>query len=66
MTFSAIALNEVIKYKAREKEKDDILDEDNKDLLDNVDRLDKIIDRQICDINKLQNIVNIYNKELAK
>jgi len=65
LTFtSAIALNEVMKFKAREKEIDESFDLDTNDMLENVARLDRMVDSQICDIQKLNNIVEIYDKEL--
>merc|ERR1712098_947340 len=60
---SVFALNEVLKYKAREK--DEEFEEETKELLDNVDRLDKILDNQICDIQHLESIVAVYKKELS-
>ena len=63
--FAVFALNEVLKYKAREKEKDEQFEEETKELLDNVDRLDKILDNQICDIQHLESIVAVYKKELS-
>ena len=65
LTFSsAIALNEVRKYKAREKEIDEAVELETNELLENVVRLDSLVDSQICDIEKLDNIVQIYDKEL--
>ena len=65
LTFSsAIALNEVRKYKARENEIDEVVELETNELLENVVRLDRLVDSQICDIEKLQNIVQIYDKEL--
>ena len=53
-----------MKYKVREKEKDESVELDTNELLENVDRLNKLVDSQICDIEKLDNIVQIYDKEL--
>ena len=65
LTFSsAIALNEVRKYKAREKEIDEAVELETNELLENVVRLDSLVDSQICDIEKLDNIIQIYDKEL--
>ena len=65
LTFSsAIALNEVRKYKAREKEIDEAVESETNELLENVVRLDRLVDSQICDIEKLDNIVQIYDKKL--
>ena len=65
LTFSsAIALNEVRKYKAREKEIDEAVELETNELLENVVRLDRLVDSQICDIEKLDNIVQIYDKKL--
>ena len=63
---AAIALNEVLKFKARERDKDNLFDEETRDLNENVDKLDKIIDSQLCDIKRLENIVLLYGKELAE
>merc|ERR1719242_2411369 len=49
---SAIALNEVMKYKVREKEKDESVELDTNELLENVDRLNKLVESQICDIKR--------------
>ena len=66
LTFSsAIALNEVRKYKARENEIDEAVELETNELLENVVRLDRLVDSQICDIEKLHNIVQIYDKELT-
>ena len=48
MLILAIALNEVLKYKTREKEKDKLLDEETAELLSHVDKLDQIIDKKSC------------------
>ena len=65
LTFSsAIALNEVRKYKIRESEIDEAVELETKELLENVVKLDRLVDSQICDIEKLHNIVQIYDKEL--
>jgi len=61
---SAFALNEVMKFKAREREKDESLEDETKDLLEDVAKLDKIVDKQLCDINNLDKLVLIYKKEL--
>ena len=61
-----IALNEVIKHKAREREKDEAIEVESQELLQNVDKLDRIIDNQLCDIKSLENIIKIYDKNLAK
>ena len=58
---AAIALNEVLKFKAREREKDSLVDEDNRCLIDNVNKLDEIIDKQLCDIKRLENIIVLYD-----
>lgn len=63
---SAIALNEVLKFKAREREKDSLVDEDNRCLIDNVNKLDEIIDKQLCDIKRLENIIVLYDIKLAE
>ena len=63
---TAIALNEVLKFKAREKEKDNLVDEDTRDLNDCVNKLDEIIDNQLCDIKRLEDIILLYNKKLAE
>jgi len=60
----AFALNEVVKFKAREREKDESYEDETKDLLEDVATLDKIVDKQICDIKHLDNLVLIYKKEL--
>ena len=65
LTFSsAIALNEVRKYKAREKEIDEAVELETNELLENVVRLDRLVDSQICDIEKLDDIIQIYDKQL--
>ena len=65
LTFSsAIALNEVRKYKAREREIDEALELETSELLENVVRLDSLVDSQNCDIKNLNNIVRIYDQEL--
>ena len=63
---AAIALNEVLKFKAREREKDSLVDEDNRCLIDNVNKLDEIIDKQLCDIKRLENIIVFYDNKLAE
>jgi len=63
---SAIALNEVLKHKARERENDETIEVESKELLQNVDKLDKIIDNQLCDIKNLENIIKLYDKTLSK
>lgn len=63
---AAIALNEVLKFKAREREKDSLVDEDNRCLIDNVNKLDEIIDKQLCDIKRLENIIVLYDNKLAE
>ena len=65
MLILAIALNEVLKYKTREKEKDKLLDEETAELLSHVDKLDQIIDKQLCDIRQLENIVRTHNRVLS-
>ena len=65
MLILAIALNEVLKYKTREKEKDKLLDEETAELLNDVDKLDQIIDKQLCDIRQLENIVRTHNRVLS-
>ena len=62
--YLAIAFNEVRKYKARENEIDEAVELETNELLENVVRLDSLVDSQICDIEKLHNIVQIYDKEL--
>ena len=61
----AIALNEVLKYKTREKEKDELIDEETAELLNDVHKLDQIIDKQLCDIRQLENIVRTHNRVLS-
>ena len=63
---SAIALNEVLKFKAREKEKDFEYDEEFREYREYLERLDNVIDKQICDIHRLENIVDQYNIALTK
>ena len=53
-----------MKYKVREKEKDESVELDTNELLENVDRLNKLVESQICDIKRLNNLVKIYDKEL--
>ena len=65
MLILAIALNEVLKYKTREKEKDKLLDEETAEFLSHVDKLDQIIDKQLCDIRQLENIVRTHNRVLS-
>ena len=65
MLILAIALNEVLKYKTREKEKDKLLDEETAELLSHVDKLDQIIDKQLCDIRQLENIVRAHIRVLS-
>ena len=65
LTFtSVIALNEVMKYKARERLIDESLELDNNELLENVDRLNRIVESQICDLKRLDDIVKIYDQDL--
>ena len=65
LTFtSVIALNEVMKYKARERLLDESLELDNNELLENVDRLNRIVESQICDLKRLDDIVKIYDQDL--
>ena len=59
-----IALNEVMKYKARERLLDESLELDNNELLENVDRLNRIVESQICDLKRLDDIVKIYDQDL--
>ena len=61
---SAIALNEVMKYKTRVKENDEADELDTNELVKNVESLSKVVDSQICDIEKLNDIIMIYDKEL--
>lgn len=61
---SAVALNEVLKYKAREKEKDEGYEVDTNELLENVVKLDKRVEKQICDLKNLDKLVLIYKTEL--
>ena len=61
---SAIALNEVMKYKTRVKENDEADELDTSELVENVESLSKVVDSQICDIEKLNDIILIYDKEL--
>ena len=62
--YLAIAFNEVRKYKARENEIDEAVELETNELLENVVRLDSLVDSQICDIEKLDNIIQIYDKQL--
>ena len=34
--------------------------------MDNVNKLDEIIDNQLCDIKRLENIILLYGNELAE
>jgi len=61
---SAFALNEYLKYKTREKEKDATLEADLDALLDNVAKLNQIVENQICDIKSLDNIIGLYKKKI--
>jgi len=54
---SAVALNEVLKY-------DEGYEVDTNELLENVVKLDKIVEKQICDLKNLDKLVLIYKTEL--
>jgi len=61
---SAFALNEVLKYKERERGKDEKYEVEGNELLDNVVKLGKLIDKQSCDIRNLDELIIIYKKQL--
>jgi len=62
--FLAFALNEVLKYKERERGKDEKYEVEGNELLDNVVKLGKLIDKQSCDIRNLDELIIIYKKQL--
>ena len=62
--FLAFALNEVLKFKERERGKDEKYEVEGNELLDNVVKLDKLIDKQSCDIRYLDELIIIYKKQL--
>ena len=55
-----------MKHKARERENDEIIEMESQELLQNVNKLDKIIDKQFCDIKNLENIIKLHDKTLTK
>lgn len=61
---SAFAVNEVLKYKAREREKDEKDDVESNELLENVVRLNKLVDKQSCDIKNLDKLILMYRTHL--
>ena len=62
--FLAFALNEVLKYKERERGKDEKYEVEGNELLDNVVKLGKLIDKQSCDIRNLDELIIIHKKQL--
>jgi len=61
---SAIALNEVMKYKTRVRENDEAEELDTNELLENVDSLSRVVASQNCDIERLNDVIMIYDREL--
>lgn len=61
---SAFALNEVLKYKERERGKDEKYEVEGNELLDNVVKLGKLIDKQTCDIRNLDELIIIHKEQL--
>jgi len=62
--FVAFALNEVLKYKERERGKDEKYEVEGNELLDNVVKLGKLVDKQSCDIKNLNELIIIYRMQL--
>ena len=62
--FLAFALNEVLKYKERERGKDEKYEVEGNELLDNVVKLGKLVDKQSCDIKNLNELIIIYRTQL--
>ena len=62
--FLAFALNEVLKYKERERGKDEKYEVEGNELLENVVRLGTLIDKQSCDIKNLDELIIIYKTQL--
>jgi len=62
--FLAFALNEVLKYKERERGKDEKYEVEGNELLDNVVKLGKLIDKQTCDIRNLDELIIIHKEQL--
>jgi len=62
--FVAFALNEVLKYKERERGKDEKYEVEGSELLDNVVKLGKLVDKQGCDIKNLNELIIIYRTQL--
>ena len=57
-------MNEVRKFKVRERLKDLEVDDELQEYDKYLDRLEKVLDNQTCDIHKLENIVNYYETKL--
>jgi len=64
LLFLAFALNEVLKYKERERGKDEKYEVEGNELLDNVVKLGKLVDKQSCDIKNLNELIIIYRMQL--
>jgi len=62
--FLAFALNEVLKYKERERGKDEKYEVEGNELLDNVVKLGNLIDKQSCDIKNLDELIIMYKMQL--
>jgi len=57
------ALNEVRKFKAREKKRDEYYEAEIIELSETVNNLNKIIEKQIFDLNQLNNLM-LNHKEV--
>ena len=64
LLFLAFALNEVLKYKERVRGKDEKYEVEGNELLDNVVKLGKLVDKQSCDIKNLNELIIMYRTQL--
>ena len=53
-----------MKYKTRVREKDEAEELDTNELLENVDSLSRVVASQNCDIERLNDVIMIYDREL--
>ena len=53
-----------MKYKTRVRENDEAEELDTNELLENVDSLSRVVASQNCDIERLNDVIMIYDREL--
>lgn len=53
-----------MKYKTRVRENDEAEELDTNELLENVDSLSRVVASQKCDIERLNDVIMIYDQEL--